>query len=243
MILTTNQDTVGGRGMIFKHTAKEPGMWRGWLKNGQSLELSWGRHGWEFGAGVHIHSDDCDNASRMLFLKFWRGTAVIPLGIRPGPISIDDEPQWSAYAASEFGLTFHWGHRRKSYDWPWAHHTLAYETMLPNGTWESLRYSFDERGRVEPYTEVHPYTYTLKSGEVQHRTAKVSKRRHVLTWRAFKAFGWPRWIKESIDVEFSDEVGERSGSWKGGCIGCGYDQRPDETMLCTLRRMEAERKF
>jgi len=55
--------------------------------------------------------------------------------------------------------------------------------------------------------------------------------------------GWPRWTKESIDVEFSGEVGERSGSWKGGCIGCSYDLRPDETMLCTLRRMEKEQSF
>jgi hypothetical protein len=229
--------------MIFEHTSKEPGLWRGWLKNGQSLELSWGKRGWEFGAGVHIHSNDDDLGDRMLGIKLWRFTAFIPLGIVPHPWPPMDGPQWSAYASGEFGLVFHWGMRRKSYDWPWTWHTLAYETMMPNGTWESLRYSFDERGRVKPYTEVHPYTYTLKSGEVQHRTAKISKRRHVLTWRGFKALGWPRWIKESIDIEFSGEVGERSGSWKGGCTGCSYDLRPDETMLAALRRMEAKRKF
>ena len=229
--------------MIFKHTSREPGMWRGWLKNGQSVELVWNKRGWAFGAGIHVHSDEDDNADRILFIKFWRGTAVIPLGIRPGPIDINDEPQWSAYGSSEFGLTFHWGHRRKSFDWPWAWHTLAYEAMMPDGTWENLRYSFDERGRVQPYTESHPYTYTLHNGTVQNRMAKISKRRHVLTWRAFKAFGWPRWIKESIDIQFSGEVGERSGSWKGGCIGWCYDMRADETMEQALRRMEQERKF
>lgn len=218
-------------------------MWRGWLKNGQSLELYWARRGWEFGAGVLIHSNDADRGDRMLCLKLWRFSAYIPLGVTAQKVSIDDEPQWSAFASKEFGLTFHWGPRRKSFDWPWTWHTMAYEAMLPNGTWESIRYSFDADGPSSPYTERHPYTYTLRSGEVQERTATITKRRHVITWRAFKAIGWPRWIKESINIEFDGEVGERSGSWKGGTIGCSYDLRPDETMLAALRRMEAERSF
>ena len=71
--------------MIFRHTNKEKDLWRGWLKNGQSVELSRSRYGWEFGAGIHIHSNDADMGNRMLFLKFWRYTAVIPLGIVPHP--------------------------------------------------------------------------------------------------------------------------------------------------------------
>ena len=100
---------------------------------------------------------------------------------------------------------------------------------------------FDDTAK--PYTETHPYSYLLRSGEVQHRTATVSKRRHVLTYRALKALGWPRWVRESIDVQFSDEVGERSGSWKGGCVGCSWDIQPGETMEDALRRMETVRKF
>lgn len=226
-------------GVIFRHTAREKGMWRGWLKNGQSVELSWGRRGWEFGGGVHIHSNDDDRGRRMLFLNLWRFTAVIPLGILPGPYEVGKEPQWAAYASGDFGLTFHWGLRRKALYWPWTWHTLAYEEMLPDGTWRSV-FNRDDKAA---YVEHHPYTYMLQSGEIQHRTAAVSKRRHVICYRAFKALGWPRWIKEGIDVTFSDEVGERTGSWKGGTIGCGYDLRPDETIGDCLRRMEAERKF
>lgn len=224
--------------MIFQHTAKERGMWRGWLKNGQSVELTWGRRGWEFGGGVHVHSDEDDRPSRMLFFKFWRFTAIIPLGFGPGEIDMNDEPQWSVYANSEFGLLLHWARHRASFDWPWTWHTLAYQKMMVNGAWCSVSDNDDST-----YFESYPYTYTLRSGEVQHRIAKVSKRRHVLTWRAFKALGWPRWIKESIDIEFDGEVGERSGSWKGGCIGCSYSQLPTETIGATLRRMERERKF
>lgn len=213
-------------------------MWRGWLKNGQSVELTWSKRGWDFGGGVHVHSNDEDKGDRMLFLKFWRGTAVIPLGIIEHPWPAMDGPQWSVYASGEFGLTFHWGQQRKSYDWPWDLHTLAYEKQMPDGSWADV-FNWD----AEHYRETHPYTYTLRNGTVQNRTATVSKRRHVLCRRAFKAIGWPKWFRESIDVEFDDEVGERSGSWKGGTIGCSYDLRPGETMLSALRRMEQERKF
>ena len=52
-----------------------------------------------------------------------------------------------------------------------------------------------------------------------------------------------RRVSKYINIDFSDEVGERSGSWKGGRLGCSYNMQPGETPLQTLRRMEAERKF
>ena len=64
-------------------------------------------------------------------------------------------------------------------------------------------------------------------------------------WRP-KWFTWTRIFekqRQSISVEFNDEVGERSGSWKGGCIVCGYEMLPGETPEQTLRRMERERVF
>lgn len=87
--------------------------------------------------------------------------------------------------------------------------------------------------------ETHPYLYRLASGKVQIRTATIKPERRVWTRP------WLPWKREdrSIDVEFNDEVGERSGSWKGGCIGCGYEMLPGERPLDTLRRMEMERKF
>lgn len=223
---------------IFEHTSRESGLWRGWLKNGQSVEISTKNRGWEFGAGIHIHSNDADMGSRMLFVKLWRLTIVLPLGITEHPWPSMDGPQWSAYASSEFGLTFHWGLRRKSFDWPWLLHTLAYEHQLADGSWRDV---FDHS--TKPYSEEYPYTYTLRNGTVQNRTATVSKRRHILCRRAFKMIGWPKWTKESIDVSFNGEVGERSGSWKGGTIGCGYELHHGETMVECLRRMERERDF
>ena len=227
--------------MIFRHTAKEKGRWRGWLNDGQSVEVNWGRRGWAFGAAVTIHDNDDDVTGRRLFnLSFWRLSVWLPLGITKATWEPMEGPQWGASASKEFGMCLYWGLRRRSYDWPWAWHTLAYETQLPDGSWRTV--GWEER-QAKAYSETHPYTYTLRNGTVQNRTATVTKRRHVITWRALKRIGWPRWIKESIGIEFDGEVGEQSGSWKGGCIGCSYDLRPGETMLDALLRMERERVF
>ena len=87
--------------------------------------------------------------------------------------------------------------------------------------------------------ETHPYTYTLRSGEVQQRQATIKAEQRTWTrwWLPFKR------VSQSIDIDFDKEVGERSGSWKGGVLGCGYEMKPGETPLQTLRRMEVERKF
>lgn len=101
--------------------------------------------------------------------------------------------------------------------------------------WNHVRHTVDETTR-----QTADYTYTLESGEVQHRTATIVADER--EWR--RAFWWPRkMVRRSIDVTFNDEVGERTGSWKGGTIGCGYELLPNETPLACLRRMERERKF
>lgn len=103
--------------------------------------------------------------------------------------------------------------------WGWKHKDSAYIADDPEG----------------PYQ----YQYRLKSGDVQHVEATIYK-----THREWYRFWYP-WHMESdsIMVDFSDEIGERTGSWKGGVTGCSYKMLPDETPLMTLARMERERKF
>ena len=49
------------------------------------------------------------------------------------------------------------------------------------------------------------------------------------------------WLRKSDGKDFQDgEVGEQSGSWKGGVIGTGYTMKRGETAEMTLRRMEVE---
>lgn len=99
--------------------------------------------------------------------------------------------------------------------------------------------SWDFR-KTDAKLETHPYTYTLKNGTVQNRTATISQEKR--QWHR-KWFPFLKKENVSIDVEFNGEVGERTGSWKGGTTGCGYDMKSGETMLDTLKRMESERVF
>lgn len=95
-----------------------------------------------------------------------------------------------------------------------------------------------------PHWEVTlPYRYVLRSGKIQERQATISVQEMEWRMRALQWLPWPRMIRRSIEVTFNDEVGERSGSWKGGTIGCGYNLKPDETPQECLLRMQEERKF
>ena len=94
--------------------------------------------------------------------------------------------------------------------------------------------------QTDAYTETHPYTYVLNCGGVQNRTATctIEKRKWHRKWFPFLTR-----TRQVIDITFDDEVGERSGSWKGGCTGCSYDMIEGETIEACLRRMEEKRKF
>ncbi|SFY18451.1 hypothetical protein SAMN04244548_02990 [Paracoccus pantotrophus] len=228
---------------IFRHTALEPGMWRGWLKNDQSLEITWPtswRRGWSgVGLRVLIHSNDCDQGNRMLNVALGFGQAFIPLGIVPQEYQVGEEPIWGIDMSREFGIRLCWGRWSRWWDWPFRLETLSWQYEAGDGTWRDVRAGEDRV--VMP--ETHPYSYTLDSGEIQEVEATIYRQRWVIGRRILHRLGWPKIRKHSIDIHFSAEVGERAGSWKGGCIGCSYDMLPGETPEQTLRRMEQQRRF
>lgn len=143
-----------------------------------------------------------------------------------------------------------WGSRGKFLYMPWAWDHCLTEIMLADNTfvpYEVYKLRSIERS-PEPadlYRQTFPYHYLLKNGDIQYRQATITVERRTWCWRAwpFSSFRWPRKTITSIHVEFNNEVGERSGSWKGGTIGCGWDLLPGESPEQCLRRMEAERKF
>lgn len=94
------------------------------------------------------------------------------------------------------------------------------------------------------WKETYAYTYVLKSGEIQNRLATVTVDEMEWRWRIFSKLRiGPKKVRRSIWVKFDKEVGERTGSWKGGTTGCGWDIKPGESPRMALRRMELERKF
>jgi hypothetical protein len=153
---------------------------------------------------------------------------------------------------------FRWGQRVVIWDFPFVNHIhQRHEVQRPDGSWVPYVGSWEERsperetdgrGRSlkDPdgrYTEAHTYRYTLRSGDIQEVLATCFIER--LSWRP-KWLAWTsffEWSRASIDVSFSREVGERAGSWKGGCTGCSWEMRSNESIESALRRMENERKF
>jgi hypothetical protein len=135
-----------------------------------------------------------------------------------------DTGEWGfSYYREAHQIHAHWGQKCLVINMPWS--------------WDHVRHDI-----LYDY-ETHPYTYVLKSGEVQNRKATIRKEEREWKWRWFKWLPYPKNIRTYINIRFDGEVGEETGEWKGGCTGCSYDMKPDETPLQTLRRMEIERKF
>lgn len=159
---------------------------------------------------------------------------------------------WGASYNTEHGIHLRWGRQYKFITMPWRDwQQVSHDVLRPDGTWIPFVGSWEEKQEHNPegkepdgrHVETHPYKYMLSSGEVQERTATVSAERRI------RRLKWLKWtslfqrVTHAIDVDFSDEVGDRSGSWKGGCTGCGWELKPDETIECCLKRMERERRF
>lgn len=143
-------------------------------------------------------------------------------------------------------LHLRWGRHCKILWMPWLKEGVENEVRREDGSWRKKAYSYEDTEPDGRKLESFPYRYTLRNGQVQEVTATVYASRIRYVWRLFRKrpLFWSLWAwRYWIDVEFSGEVGERAGSWKGGVIGCSYEMKPGETPLETLQRMEQERKF
>ncbi len=136
-----------------------------------------------------------------------------------------------------------WGDYTKFFHMPWEWKHIKWEVLRPDGTWTKKIASYEPGGPDGRKIWVLPFRYVLRNGTVQHRMASIHVERG--EWRR----KWTRWtslfakVRVSLDISFDGEVGERTGSWKGGTIGCGWDMRPGETVEQAFARMQQERKF
>ncbi|CAH2606189.1 conserved protein of unknown function (plasmid) [Rhodovastum atsumiense] len=137
-----------------------------------------------------------------------------------------------------------YGHPGKVYDLPWRAWRCERHDVLAVGGWVPCPEIF--AGRMDnplAATETHPYRYVTDSGEVQEVTATIAveEREWRLSW--LRWLPWVRRVSRTIEVSFSDGVGEQRGSWKGGTVGCSYEMQRGETPAECLRRMQRERRF
>lgn len=152
--------------------------------------------------------------------------------------------RWGFYFYEKEALVLCWGNKSKHLRFPWTWDHCKTEVLREDGTWGPFIGSWEKTSKPDGRRiEEATYTYVLKSGEVQFRLAKFYTERRTWRWKCLKHLPSPKLVRTSIDIEFDGEVGERTGSWKGGTVGCGYDLLPGETPLQCLRRMEKERVF
>lgn len=170
---------------------------------------------------------------------------------------------WDSWGFNLFGpsIHFNWGSKTKIFYFLFIREYGYSETLMKDLTWykEKAKINLGNKNWVDEYQyikdnkhkELYDYHYMLKSGEVQKAKAEISINKMVDFKKGLKWLGWPKKIRYYIDISFKEfddstkieELGERSGSWKGGVTGCSWDMRKGETAKQTLRRMQKERKF
>lgn len=154
--------------------------------------------------------------------------------------------EWSASDLRD-SIMLHWGARSKFIHLPWGLDWARTSTLMADGSYFTRTQKLNRGwGGMKPegkWAETLPYRYVLKSGEVQERQATIGVEEMEWRRRATPWLPWFRKVRRYIDVSFDGEVGEGTGSWKGGTLGCGYELRAGESPETCLRRMERERVF
>ena len=210
-------------------------------------ELSLNRTGLAFRVGAY------DTAHLNIALIFGQVFIRLPFLDRALVRGFGESPQFG-FRADATTLHLNWGRRSVIKWFPWTLHHIKTEGLGADGKWFYVRpFRLGDEPREAPpvWSAEYPYHYMLDSGEVQAVTATVTRERatYGALWfgrgpisRALRSV-FPKKVFDDIDIKFSDEVGSRRGSWKGGTIGCSYNMRPGETPRHTLNRMQAERRF
>lgn len=123
---------------------------------------------------------------------------------------------------------------------PWfnlEHDNEFHCVQTPDGTWEKeTDYDAPNAQKLQI-----PFVYTLRNGDEQFRIATCYKERRRWHRKWFRFL--PAAITEyKVNISFSDEVGERSGSWKGGVTGTSASlEYPEEPMETAFNRFISEK--
>ena len=160
-----------------------------------------------------------------------------------------DPPRYGIYFhMNQLGINY--GTKTKLYSLPWALDWVRTSCLKKNGEWmhetkKNKHYDFwDKQKWINVFfEETYPYKYVTKNGIIQNVMATITVIEREWRWKWFKWLKYTRKINKVIDINFNKEIGERAGSWKGGCLGCSYTMLKNEKPHETLKRMEKERKF
>jgi len=207
--------TPKGEGM---HTHYERGSFRAWLRDGRSIEASWGPVGRCFFA-FELQEDHLRLGllGAQLYLPY-------PGSRHADDVDVNDTRSWGFVFHGD-ALSLSWGARDVWWDYPWLRWVHVLEQDVGPAEWAEYTW----RSRHDAPGIVNHTECTIQVQDVE--------------WRWLHARCPIRRRRRYLAVRFHEEVGEGRGSWKGGTLGCWWEMRADETGLGALRRMERERVF
>ena len=229
----------------------------GWLarllgaryREDRGYRMRWGEWSWRWGLTLEL-ANIGDDHGWSLIVQCVYGKAYISLPFLPAREPEDSMESWGfswRWETDTRGANIHlnWRDRCKILHLPWDYGScIRHDMLCADGVWRKYVGSWQwEEGDPEPARETHPYRYVCRNGTVQNVSATITVDEMEWRWRALWWFPWFGKIQRTVNVEFDQEVGERRGSWKGGCTGCDYEMRRGETPLETLRRMQRDRRF
>ncbi|UCW44077.1 hypothetical protein [Vibrio phage vB_VpaS_SD15] len=214
---------------------KRLGVWR---VNRDSYDTTWGYFAPRWALELKWNKGGYFDNRCSIDIGFIWGVFHIDLPIRIKDMKVSCEWDTYGFYLFETDLVFRWGKVYKSWALPFFSWRFgSHQVMHRDGHWIDGDKAY-KNSEVEK--ETYDYTYVLACGEVQHRKATCYRERR--QWHR----KWLPFLKKrrtEISISFDGEVGEGTGSWKGGTVGCGWDMLPNETIEQCLRRMEKERKF
>lgn len=255
---TINQNNPGGprKTTMLKFIKNEKNYYLSWINKKEYKRTDWISFyfGWNFALTYETCGYFDPRHHITIALVFFRLTIALPF--KSKHTDECDPPQWGiAYHNQTFWIyrggkgNMNGGNKWWTINMPWQWDWVRTSNLRKDGTWEHETkenkkdfWKKDEWAKVL-WSETYQYTYKLKSGKFQTRLATVQVNEREWRLLGAKWSPWPRKICNTIDIDFNDEIGERTGSWKGGCTGCSYEMRHGELPEQALRRMEAERKF
>jgi len=158
-------------------------------------------------------------------------------------------PTYGVYIL-ERKIWFSCGMKHKVFYLPWNWEWIRTSCLAKNDTWinetkknRNMEFWNKNKWKDIIFSETYPYTYNTKYDDEQNCLATIRVQEREWRWKWFTWLKFPRLISKDIEIEFSDDIGERKGTWKGGTTGCNYKMKKGETPYDTLKRMERERKF
>lgn len=195
--------------------------------------------GWNFSYKLSDHGEHYCLIFTLIYFTFY--------------ISFPEKEQWS-YSDKSWGVYYHmrsfnfnWGEKHYWLRMPFDWEINSHEIMDKDGNF--IDYDSDkhlcteDREKEKVYVLETYYTYKRRNGEIQKAWAKATVERRVFKWYWFQWLPFPKKVYTSLWVEFDREMGEKTGTWKGGVVGCGIDMLPTETPIDALRRMEKTREL